>query len=147
MTQYSKNLMVHLKWNDPVTADVRELDAPPPISIGRVGLNTIAIDSDDVSRYHARIEIHSGQLFIIDQGSTNGTVLNSKAELRAILNDGDRFRVGPVMFAVALREASAEEITDQESRKLSGLGELNKTVMMPSTKKGLLNPQDESEDN
>ncbi len=46
----------------------------PIVTIGRVVENSLAIDNDCVSRFHARIELMQGKFVLTDQ-STNGTYL------------------------------------------------------------------------
>ena len=63
-----------------------------------------AIDSDTVSRRHARIVVSTGEATIEDLGSKNGTFVKNEPvmSLRA-LKDGDEIRLGSVqlMFRVA----------------------------------------------
>ena len=48
-------------------------------SIGRATLNTIVLDSPKVSRLHSIIQVEeSGGFWLIDLGSSNGTVLNKR---------------------------------------------------------------------
>ena len=46
------------------------------IKIGKSPTNDIVIDNDFVSRSHATLKIDGGKVFIIDNGSTNGTQVN-----------------------------------------------------------------------
>ncbi|MCB2214032.1 FHA domain-containing protein [bacterium] len=48
------------------------------ISIGRAANNDMVIDEVHVSSHHARIVRRGGQVFIEDQGSTNGTYVNGQ---------------------------------------------------------------------
>src|SRR5438270_13556614 len=48
-------------------------------SIGRAALNTIVLDSPKVSRLHSIIHLEdSGAFWLIDLGSSNGTLLNKR---------------------------------------------------------------------
>src|SRR5690348_5841829 len=48
-------------------------------SIGRASLNTIVLDSPKVSRLHSIIHLEdNGAFWLIDLGSSNGTVLNKR---------------------------------------------------------------------
>ena len=48
------------------------------ITIGREGANTVVLDADDVSGYHAEIHCEPGGVYLVDLGSTNGTSVNGK---------------------------------------------------------------------
>jgi general secretion pathway protein A len=65
------------------------------ILIGRGELADIRIDSVFVSRYHALIVRESTQDLLIDLGSTNGVLVNSKRVMRHVLRDRDLVQIGP----------------------------------------------------
>jgi len=48
------------------------------ITIGRDQSNTVVLESDEISGYHAEIHCESGGVFAVDLGSTNGTSVNGK---------------------------------------------------------------------
>lgn len=63
-------------------------------TIGRLGDNTIVIDSAAVSSHHASIVGHAGLLAIEDLQSTNGTFVNGVRVSRRILKHGDVVQIG-----------------------------------------------------
>lgn len=65
-------------------------------TIGRALDNDIVLEVLDVSRRHARIEFVEGHFEVVDQGSTNGTLVNGRAVERAPLSNGDRLTLGTV---------------------------------------------------
>ncbi len=65
------------------------------VLIGRGEEADARIDSVFVSRYHALVVRHDGQDLLLDLGSTNGLLYNSRRILRRILRDGDLLQVGP----------------------------------------------------
>jgi general secretion pathway protein A len=65
------------------------------ILIGRGEEADISIDSVFVSRYHALIVHDNGQDLMLDLGSTNGLVVNSRRILRRALRHRDLIQVGP----------------------------------------------------
>lgn len=84
-----------------------------------VGVNTVGRENADVllldptvSRRHARLTLEAGQLWVEDEGSTNGTCVGEEwvrpGERRAV-RDGDRVRFGGVSLTVALSEGLAAE--------------------------------------
>ena len=76
---------------EPVTVSSRRF------TIGRSVENDLAIDSTNLSRRHAVIEIFDGQPHISDCGSQNGTEVNDRLITAGIaLRNGDLIRLGGV---------------------------------------------------
>lgn len=65
------------------------------ILLGRGEEADIPIDSVFVSRYHALIVHDNGQDLLLDLGSTNGLLVNSRRILRRALRHRDLIQVGP----------------------------------------------------
>ena len=85
--------------------------APTPLqhgltTIGRSSANDIVIDSLLVSRRHARVDCSGGRCAVEDLGSANGLFVNGRRVSHAVLNPGDRLRVGDVDLVYQLAEAS-----------------------------------------
>jgi hypothetical protein len=68
----------------------------PVITIGRALDNDVIIDSAEVSRHHARIEVRDGEYEIVDLQSTNGTHVNGRPANHTRLIHGDRITFGTV---------------------------------------------------
>nr|MDQ3331726.1 SpoIIE family protein phosphatase [Planctomycetota bacterium] len=67
--------------------------------IGRHPECQIQLDSNMVSRRHARVFRDLGRLYVEDLGSGNGTFLNgSRVDAPLLLRNGDRLKVGPVLL-------------------------------------------------
>ena len=67
------------------------------ITIGREAANTVVLDAEDVSGYHAEIHCEPGGVYIVDLGSTNGTNINGKKiNQRKKLAAWDRVAFGSV---------------------------------------------------
>jgi len=67
----------------------------PQVVIGRAPDAEVVISSQVVSRHHARIIFQSGQYFIEDNRSANGTYLNGeRLNTRQLLNSGDKIMLG-----------------------------------------------------
>lgn len=64
------------------------------IIIGRGETADIRVDENNVSRKHSKIFMHEGNYIIEDQGSTNGTFINTKRKERTILQDQDLILIG-----------------------------------------------------
>jgi len=69
-------------------------------SIGRDRDNDIVLDSDSVSRRHAKLEHRDGHFFVVDLDSTNGTFVNDEQDPINVcqLRRGDQLKVGDTIF-------------------------------------------------
>lgn len=65
-----------------------------PVEIGRSDECTVSVNSDVVSRKHARVQLILGLYFVTDLESANGTFANDQRVSMAQLKDGDKIRVG-----------------------------------------------------
>lgn len=66
-------------------------------SIGRNNSCDLVIDKPSVSRNHAHLHYRSGQWYLCDDGSLNGTYINNAPLPRGMqypLNNGDRISLG-----------------------------------------------------
>lgn len=77
-----------------------KLDPTTPLTVGRDRACALSIQSDDVSRRHARIEANDGSWRIVDEGSTNGIFVNDERVKSARLGPGDRIYVGDTVLDV-----------------------------------------------
>ncbi|MCP4676147.1 MAG: GGDEF domain-containing protein [Deltaproteobacteria bacterium] len=67
-------------------------------NIGRDPSNHIVVDSDSVSRRHARLTIETGRRLATDLQSTNGTYVNNEPILSHFLENGDQIKIGDTIF-------------------------------------------------
>jgi general secretion pathway protein A len=84
------------------------------VLIGRGDEADVRIDSVFVSRYHALILRDGKQDVLLDLGSTNGLLVNSRRIVRRALRDRDLIQIGPtrVTYLTALPAASASNQPD-----------------------------------
>ncbi|MBN2430266.1 MAG: diguanylate cyclase [Acidobacteria bacterium] len=68
------------------------------VIIGRGADCTIVCDSPLASRLHARLEIRDGETWIVDLGSTNGTLVNFEPIKEKQLVDGDKIAIGETVL-------------------------------------------------
>src|SRR5258707_15777786 len=92
----TQTLNVRLTWSDVATGEGRELVAQLPISFGRANDNTIALNSNKISRKHAVLRAQDGQAMLEDLQSRNVTYVNAGRIPRVPLATGAGFPVGPV---------------------------------------------------
>ena len=72
------------------------------VSIGRDPRNDIVIDDDTVSREHAMLLYQNGKFTLRDLGSSNGTYVNDKKIMEAVISNGDMVRFGQATFKFQL---------------------------------------------
>ena len=70
------------------------LQMPLPISIGREEENSIQLNDDRVSRFHAKLQDHSGRVILTDLDSTNGTRVNGHPIQMRVMQSGDVISIG-----------------------------------------------------
>ena len=71
--------------------------------IGRSQSNTIVLDDGYTSNRHAMLAWRSGQWWLEDLGSRNGTLLNEVTlEETAVVSNGDLITIGTVQFELVL---------------------------------------------
>ena len=70
----------------------RELTTP--VSIGREEGNSLRLNDERVSRFHAKIQFDNGEIILTDLESTNGTRVNGNIVQIRRLRPGDRVGVG-----------------------------------------------------
>lgn len=102
-----------------------------PITIGREEDNTIQLNDERVSRFHAKIQEDNGRLILTDLESTNGTRVNGHPVQMRVLQIGDHLALGRSLLIFG----SVREISDrsQEIREQKLLDNNNMTVALPAT--------------
>lgn len=91
-------------------------DVPTPVTIGREEDNHIRLNDERVSRFHAKIQEHSGQYILTDLDSTNGTRVNGHPVHMHVLNVGDQLMIGRCLLVFGSPEELAERsIGDDET--------------------------------
>lgn len=102
-------------------------DVAPPISIGREAGNTIQLNDDRVSRFHARLQLDHSNLVLTDLESTNGTRVNGEDTQLRILRFGDLITIGRSTLLYGKREQISERMRKIDrpdlERKLGSNGE------------------------
>ena len=72
--------------------------------VGRDPTCDVVVNDGSVSRKHARLEQRGGGWAVVDQGSANGTFLDSQRVAETMLRDGQELRFGAVAFQVEIEE-------------------------------------------
>src|SRR6516162_8750222 len=83
------------------------------IKIGKLSSSHLRIDDESVSRMHAVIEIAGpGEIYIIDLGSTKGTLVNGQKVNKAKVQSGDAIVLGDTRIVVNVGEPVAAQSDD-----------------------------------
>jgi hypothetical protein len=77
------------------------------IIIGRSSELDMVLVEDMVSRRHAKISVHNGDIYLEDLGSTNGSFVNGEKITRTKLAEGDRILIGTSIIKVVASDGSA----------------------------------------
>lgn len=74
----------------------------PNILVGRHSSADLRLPLADVSRKHCRLVCTDGSWKIFDMDSLNGVFVNEQQVREAVLQNGDRLRLGSFIFEVSL---------------------------------------------
>ncbi|WP_310820742.1 FHA domain-containing protein [Stratiformator vulcanicus] len=69
-------------------------DQALPLTMGREEENSIRLNDERVSRFHAKLQEESGQIILTDLDSTNGTRVNGRPVQIRVLRPGDHVTIG-----------------------------------------------------
>jgi pSer/pThr/pTyr-binding forkhead associated (FHA) protein len=108
----------------------REL--PTPVTIGREEGNSLRLNDERVSRFHAKVQFDNGEIILTDLESTNGTRVNNNVVQIRRLRPGDRIGVGRSLLLFG-----SEQEINARNAALSGMngpspGEITSN-MLPAT--------------
>jgi pSer/pThr/pTyr-binding forkhead associated (FHA) protein len=112
-------LRLRLTWNDKTTGDRRSPICDLPIALGRIfeampatidgeRVSRIALNSSQVSRFHAVIAHEGDSIVVIDTGSRNGTFVNGVRQTRCVLANGDMLQIGPYAIGISFAANSTK---------------------------------------
>lgn len=123
----------------------REL--PTPVMIGREEGNTVQLNDERVSRFHAKIQEDSDQFIITDLESTNGTRVNGEHVTFAILRVGDRVTIGRSTLLFGSPEDIAQLYSQPNDTERTGRVD-DKTMLVGKTRQvdGIPQPKESSSD-
>lgn len=114
MDKNPDQLYLHLVWVDPSNDEQQTLmtllDSLKTITIGSDDNNTVVLKDTQVSRQHAKLEQIDGKVLLTDLKSMNQTFVDGEAidsKVGTPLQNGDRFTIRPVVFAVGIQPSSA----------------------------------------
>jgi pSer/pThr/pTyr-binding forkhead associated (FHA) protein len=91
-------------------------DLTTPVSIGREDDNTVRLNDERVSRFHAKIQEDGDRLILTDLDSTNGTRVNGHPVQMRVLRVGDQLSIGRCLLVVG----SAEQVAHRQQQLRRG---------------------------
>ncbi len=86
-----------------------------PVSLGREDENSIQLNDDRISRFHAKLQDHKGRVILTDLDSTNGTRVNGRPVQMRILQIGDVISVGRCVLLLAARQDDRTSAVKEDS--------------------------------
>jgi pSer/pThr/pTyr-binding forkhead associated (FHA) protein len=99
-------VMAILRFNSgPRTGEAISLDKNK-VTFGRSSSSDCVLAHATVSREHFYVERNNGKLFLVDQGSENGTFVNSERVSWIELKQGDVVGAGPFSFVFELEQSN-----------------------------------------
>lgn len=110
-------MQIQLTWDDPATGERRSRTLTLPIALGRElarmpdtlngqRVSRFALESGQVSRFHATIEQHGADIVLTDQKSANGVFVNGNPQGRSVLVNGDVVQIGPYHIWIGIGSAA-----------------------------------------
>jgi hypothetical protein len=103
------------------------------IIIGRSSELDMVLVEDMVSRKHSKISSVGGELWIEDQGSTNGTFINGERIKKAKLKEGDRILIGTsIIKLVGVDAAMAAKFAERSKSQGNQSAFRNRPTQMTS---------------
>ncbi len=110
-------------------------ELPTPVTIGREEDNSIQLNDERVSRFHAKIQEEAGRVILTDLESTNGTRVNGRSVQMRVLQVGDHLAVGrSLLLFGSTAEIAARSNRPDESAPPANLDNL--TVALPGGRGG-----------
>ncbi len=84
------------------------------VKIGRLPSSHLRLEDDAIARMHAVLEVNSGEVRLVDLGSSTGTSINGVMVQRSsVVKAGDRIELGPYTLFVELEPAVASGLRAQ----------------------------------
>ena len=104
--------------------------------IGRSSDLEMVLVEDMVSRHHAKITTTDSEIWIADNGSTNGTFVNGEKITTVRLKQGDRILIGTSIIKLVYEDPSKQPKADPMFQPPPGRGDGSKTVPPGHTQHG-----------
>jgi diguanylate cyclase (GGDEF)-like protein len=108
--RHRAQLIVYYGQGDDVRTRLIDLPDGAEVTFGRSRGTTVHVDSERVSRTHARIERRGREITIEDLGSRNGTRHNGQLiDATTRMSSGDEINIGPITAVLSVTTAVARQ--------------------------------------
>lgn len=104
------NAMASLRFESGPRTGEKVLLDKDKVTFGRGKSCDWVLPHPTVSREHFHVERNNGKLFLVDQGSENGTLANGERISWIELEDGDSIQAGPFKLVVEMVEARTDTV-------------------------------------
>ncbi|MGE3317161.1 MAG: FHA domain-containing protein [Planctomycetaceae bacterium] len=101
---------------------------PTPVTIGREDENSIRLNDERVSRFHAKIQEDAGKLILTDLESTNGTRVNGHPIQMRVLQLGDQISIGRCLMVFGSEAEISARSQELQKEDKTGLDSGDFTV-------------------
>lgn len=109
----------------PLKGEAIVVDADEAL-VGREASCNVVVAHPSVSRKHALLKRKQDVFFVVDQGSANGTFVDSKRIVDATLREGSVLRFGSATFKIEIKdEAPVESVAEDELVPSATIGPQN----------------------
>jgi pSer/pThr/pTyr-binding forkhead associated (FHA) protein len=109
---------------DGVDKGLRFSELTTPITVGREEGNSVRLNDERISRFHAKIQFDQGDMILTDLDSTNGTRVNGQLIHVHRLRYGDCVHLGrSVLLFGSLEEIAARETQMAQSSRMAVMAE------------------------
>lgn len=102
VTEASGIKPIRLSFTNGMQRGIEFLIRKPVTTLGRALDNDLVVESSEVSRHHARLELDTDGLRIIDLNSTNGTRVNGRSIRSQAIHPGDEITFGTLAASVSV---------------------------------------------
>lgn len=93
----------------------------PCLLVGRHSEADVRLPLPDVSRRHCRFTFANGAWSVRDLNSLNGTFVNDVRVQEAVLQPGDRIRLGGFTFLIEVATSDTVKLSDEEKADSDGV--------------------------
>ena len=100
------------------------------IRLGRANDCEITIPNSNVSRYHAKVQLHNDGIWVQDNNSRNGVFVGGKRVVRPKeLRPGVEMEVGDHVFVLEITEVSDDDPSVVRAIELSAVKQMSRSVV------------------
>jgi predicted component of type VI protein secretion system len=108
-------------------------DLSTPVTIGREEGNTLRLNDERVSRFHAKVQFDNNEIILTDLESTNGTRVNGNVVQIRRLRIGDKIGVGRSVLVFGSQQEIEARMATLSGMTAPGAAMGDGPALLPST--------------